>query len=95
MGAVECLVRQADVAPIGVVHGPEHVAPGAVQRIWRLVALGQPVAESVLGRVRVGQGGGVAGVFVVGLPGGDMRVLAITLGQSGNDLGTFGAIAAM
>ena len=40
-------VGQVDLVEFGVVHRPEHVAPGPVQRVGGLVALREPVAEGL------------------------------------------------
>ena len=88
-------VRQADLVKAGIVHRPEHIAPGAVQGLRRLVTLGEPVAKGLQRHGRIGQNRVVAGIFVIGLPGGDMRVAAIAPRENLGDAGAFGAVAFM
>ena len=88
-------VRQADVVEAVIVHRPEHIAPGPVQRLRRLVFLRQPLAEGVQRGGRIAERGVMAGVFVIGLPGAQMRVGAVAFGQRGDDAGAFDAIAAV
>ena len=88
-------VRQADVVEIGVLHRPEHIAPGPVQGLGRLVALRQPVLKGRAGGVGVAERRRVAGIFVVRLPGRHMRVPAIALGQKRHDPRAFRPVAAM
>ena len=64
-----------------VVHRPEHVAPGGVERGDVAVFCGEPAAEGGGGDGGVGVARVVAAVFVVGLPGGDMGVLPVAVGE--------------
>ncbi len=86
-------VRQLNLVEAGIVHRPEDVAPGPIERVRRLVLLRQPVAEGGGRRRRVAERGIVAAVFVVGLPGRDVRVPAVPLGQEAHDPRALVAVA--
>ena len=87
-------IGQSDLVEIGVAPRPKHIAPSAVQRIGRLLALRQPIAKGVQGCGRIGQGGGVAGIFIVGLPRRNMRFCR-SARQGGDDLGASGTVGAV
>jgi hypothetical protein len=88
-------VGQVDLVETGIIHRPEHIAPRTVQRLRRLIALRQPVAEGAGGGGRIGQHGIMASIFVVGLPRGHERVAAIAFGHCRHDARAFGAIGAV
>src|SRR5258707_10819831 len=67
------------------LHRPEGIAPGFVQRLGRLVTPPDPVAEGGEIVRPVGKDRIVAAIFVVGLPTGYRRVLAIAGGDRGDD----------
>ena len=74
-------VRQLDLTEAAVLHGPEYVPPGEIQRFDRPVPLFAPFpkrGERVRG---VAERGVVAVILVVRLPGRDVRVRAIAFGQ--------------
>ena len=78
-----------------IIHRPEHIAPSPVQRIRRLIALRQPIAESLRCGGGIRQGCVVTGIFIVGLPSGHMGIAAIAYGHRRCDLDTFGAVGAV
>ena len=85
-------VRQVYVVKTVVIHRPEHIAPSPVQRIRRLIALRQPIAEGMGRCGGIRQRGVVAGIFIVGLPGRHKRIAAIPRSHFGGDFRTFGAV---
>ena len=72
-------VRQLDLIKAVVFHRPEHIAPGPVQRIHALILLRQPIAKGLPGSTRVAEHRVMAAVFVINLPGRDMRIAAKAL----------------
>ena len=78
-------MRQAHLIKTLHFHRPEHRTPGRVERLGRLIATTQPVAER--GRVFVapGQHCAVAAIFVVGLPSGERRMRAVAPGERFDD----------
>mmetsp|Transcript_23678 Transcript_23678/g.42202 ORF Transcript_23678/g.42202 Transcript_23678/m.42202 type:complete len:596 (-) Transcript_23678:4562-6349(-) len=94
-------VGQADLIKIVIIHRPEHIAPSRVQRVNIAIIARvrkpppQPVAKGRTRGIGVTDGRVMAAIFIVGLPGGDMRVAAIALGHGRNDLAAFSDIALM
>ena len=77
--------RQLDLVEAAVFHGPEHIAPGGVQGRHVAVAGLQPDPEGVPRHRRGGQGGVMAAQLVVRLPAHHAGMLAVALGQGGDD----------
>ena len=86
-------VGQPDPVEALVLHGPEHVPPRAVQRLDGAVAFRAPCPERAE-RVRgVAEGGVVAAVLVVDLPGHEVRAPAVALGEQARDAAAFLAVS--
>ena len=77
--------RHVDLVEGAILHAPEAVAPGTVQRVDGAVARLQPDAERGGGGWRPGLHGLVAAVLVVGLPARETRVIAIAFGEGLDD----------
>ena len=84
--------RKSDLLETRVLHAPEHIAPGRVERIDGRVALLTPALEGTESVGRVAQCGVVTAILVVGLPGNQPGVRSETLGERGHDACTLRAI---
>ena len=86
---------QPDPVEAVVLHGPEHVPPRAVQRLDGPVAPRAPCPERGERIPGIAERGVVAAVFVVRLPGHDVRVPAVALGEQPGDAAAFLAVSVM
>ena len=90
-----CQVRQFHLVKAAILHRPEDISPGPVQRVGRLIALRQPVTKGgEVGR-SIGNGRVVAAIFIVRLPADDSRMGAEAAGHQTGDAGTFAPVSLM
>ena len=85
-------MRQSHVVERRQFHRPEHIAPGLVQLVRRLVARPQPRFESGEVMRTPGFDRVVAAIFIVGLPALQRRMVAERLRQQRDDARTFAQI---
>ena len=85
-------VRQIDLVPVQIRHGPELVAPGLVESVDRTVPVGQETPEPRQRSLRVAQDSVMTAILVVRLPTDDPVVPAVTLGQGAGDAPAFRAV---
>ena len=88
-------VRQVHFRERTVLHAPEHVTPGRIERVNAGVLLLQPAAKGCCCSAGVADDSVVTTVFVIGLPGHYCRVLSVALCQRQRDALAFGTVAGM
>ncbi len=86
VGGGRGLARGVHLVEVRVELAPEGGAPGGVQRLHGLVAVGEPLAEGH-DRLLAVAAGGVAAVLVVDVPEHHRRVPGVAAGQLGGDPG--------
>ncbi len=88
-------VRQFDLVEASIVHRPEDIPPGFIQRFDAAIFGFAPSAKRPQRRLRIAQHGVVAAIFIVGLPSGDGGMRAESLRQTLDDAVAFLRVAFM
>ncbi len=85
---------QIDLGEVAILHAPGDIAPGFVELANITIALRQPVTKADKRLVRV-EHRVVAAILVVGLPGGDARMLAKACRKRRHDPRAFAPVSSM
>src|SRR5450830_1205562 len=77
--------RRIDFVEAAILGTPEHRAPSLVQCIDGVISLLQPEPETLLRCCRITDDRVMTTVFIVDLPGGNRRMIAVAPGQQSDD----------